>query len=53
MENKDSEVTITDPEGNVLDDPEALELLKKLQRGVFYLPQNRRFKKGDENYERR
>jgi len=33
------EVTITDSQGNVLPEKEANQLLAKLQRGVFYLPQ--------------
>lgn len=35
------EVQVTSPEGRVLTDKEAQEFLRKLQRGVMYLPQNR------------
>ncbi len=35
------EVVITDPDGQVLPDDEAQEFLKRIQAGVFYIPQDR------------
>ena len=41
MSEEKEEVTVTDPDGTELPKEEADKFIRKLQQGVFYIPQRR------------